>query len=270
VLDKDFMERLYLHHQVTKPVPPPSAIRNFVLDIQEILFPALTETPFNNKQLFEERCQRLTSDLKKLLSFVQDDLQKKAEEITDAFFKELPAIYDSLMNDAAAIERGDPAAKNINEVICTYPGFYAITIYRLAHVLHRQGVPFIPRVLTEYAHSKTGVDIHPAASIASGFCIDHGTGIVIGETTTIGKNVKIYQGVTLGALSVSKELANQKRHPTIEDDVVIYAGATILGGNTIIGKGSVIGGNVWLTRSVPANSVVYHKAEISMQQNEQQ
>jgi serine O-acetyltransferase len=137
-------------------------------------------------------------------------------------------------------------------------------IYRLTHQLWNQGIPFLPRFFSEYAHSKTGIDIHPGAEIGDGFAIDHGTGIVVGETTTIGDNVKLYQGVTLGALSVAKDCASKKRHPTIEDDVVIYSGATILGGETIIGKGSVIGGNVWLTYSVPSNSVVYHKSEIKV------
>jgi serine O-acetyltransferase len=157
---------------------------------------------------------------------------------------------------------GDPAAKSKSEVVRTYPGFYAIAAYRLAHELYRLGVQDIPRVITEHAHSKTGIDIHPAAKIGEHFCIDHGTGIVIGETTIIGNHVKIYQGVTLGALSVDKHDAETKRHPTIEDHVVIYAAATILGGETIIGHDSVIGGNVWLTQSVPAYSKIYYQAKM--------
>ncbi|HSN59763.1 MAG TPA: hypothetical protein VLR49_02430, partial [Ferruginibacter sp.] len=145
-----------------------------------------------------------------------------------------------------------------------YPGFYATAVYRLSNQLWKQGVKLLPRVFAEYAHSKTGIDIHPGATIGSSFFIDHGTGIVIGETTVIGNNVKIYQGVTLGALSVNKEQAKSKRHPTIEDNVVIYSGATILGGDTIIGSNSVIGGNVWLTNSVLPESIVYHKSEISI------
>jgi serine O-acetyltransferase len=161
-----------------------------------------------------------------------------------------------LANDVQAAFEGDPAAKSFDEVIFAYPAIFAITIYRLAHELHLQGIPLLPRIMTEHAHSVTGIDIHPGATIGSGFFIDHGTGVVIGETTHIGNHVKLYQGVTLGALSLAMDdegrmIRGKKRHPTIEDDVIIYAGATILGGTTVIGRGSVIGGNVWLTRSVP-------------------
>jgi serine O-acetyltransferase len=152
--------------------------------------------------------------------------------------------------------------------MAAYPGFYATVVYRLTNQLWKQGIPFLPRFFSEYAHSKTGIDIHPGAEIGDSLAIDHGTGIVIGETTIIGNNVKLYQGVTLGALNVAKDCASMKRHPTIEDDVIIYSGATILGGETVIGKGSVIGGNVWLTYSVPANSVVYHKSEIKVKDKE--
>jgi serine O-acetyltransferase len=155
----------------------------------------------------------------------------------------------------------DPAATHIDEVIIAYPGFAAILIHRVAHYLHGKGVKVLPRVLSEFAHSRTGVDIHPGATIGDEFCIDHATGVVIGETSIIGNRVTIYQGVTLGALSVRKSLAQSKRHPTIEDDVTIYANATILGGNTVIGKGSIIGGNVWLTRSVPAGSILMRKPD---------
>ncbi|MEO1713071.1 MAG: serine O-acetyltransferase, partial [Bacteroidota bacterium] len=148
------------------------------------------------------------------------------------------------------------------EVIRTYPGFFAIAVYRIAHGIRNLGIPLIPRILTEHAHSETGIDIHPGAIIGDSFCIDHGTGVVIGETVVIGNHVKMYQGVTLGALSVTKELAATKRHPTIEDGVVIYSGATILGGETTIGHNSIIGGNVWLTKSVPPYSILYYKAEI--------
>jgi serine O-acetyltransferase len=157
---------------------------------------------------------------------------------------------------------GDPAAKSRTEILRSYPGFYAIAAYRIANQMHRQGIQLIPRMITELAHSRTGIDIHPGATIGQYFCIDHGTGVVIGETTVIGDHVKIYQGVTLGALSVEKADADKKRHPTIEDHVVIYAGATILGGKTTIGKNSVIGGNVWLTKSVPAGSKVYYQAQM--------
>src|SRR5690554_430759 len=157
---------------------------------------------------------------------------------------------------------GDPAAKSKTEIVRSYPGFYAIAAYRIAHLLYRQGIALIPRMITEFAHSKTGVDIHPGARIGSYFCIDHGTGVVIGETAVVGDYVKIYQGVTLGALSVNKEDADKKRHPTIEDQVVIYAGATILGGETTVGRESVIGGNVWLTKSVPPQSKIYYQIKM--------
>ncbi len=183
---------------------------------------------------------------------------------TADFFYQLPLIYKALLLDAEAILNFDPAAQNLSEVVVAYPGFYATAIHRLAHQLWGQGIKLLPRLFSEHAHSKTGIDIHPAAQIGSAFAIDHGTGIVIGETTVIGNHVKIYQGVTLGALNVVKSQATTKRHPTIEDEVVIYSGATILGGDTVIGKGSIIGGNVWLTHGVPSNSVVYHKSEIKI------
>lgn len=182
--------------------------------------------------------------------------ESKPSASVEIFFDRLPSLAQFLDLDAQAALTGDPAAYSREEVVITYPGFYAICIYRLAHALYELGVPLLPRLMTEYAHEKTGIDIHPGAKIAESFFIDHGTGVVIGETAIIGKNVKIYQGVTLGALSVKKKLQFQKRHPTIEDDVVIYASATILGGQTIIGKGSVIGGNTWIVESVPAGSVI--------------
>lgn len=184
------------------------------------------------------------------------------EETASRVLDALPRIQAALQRDADAICEGDPAAESVEEVILAYPGFLAILHYRLAHELRALGVPLLPRLITECAHDRTGIDIHPGATIGNPLVIDHGTGIVIGETTTIGDNVKLYQGVTLGALSVDKSLASQKRHPTIEDDVVIYANATILGGQTVVGRGSVIGGNVWLTQSVPPDSVVYHRSEV--------
>ena len=171
-------------------------------------------------------------------------------------------MYQQLQHDLKTILAFDPAAKSRNEVLTAYPGFFAMTVHRIAYVLWKKEAFILSRLIAEYAHSKTGIDIHPAATIGESFFIDHGTGIVIGETAVIGKNVKIYQGVTLGALTVSKHKASEKRHPTIEDDVVIYANATILGGSTTIGKGAVIGGNVWITNSIPAKSLVFHKSEI--------
>lgn len=191
----------------------------------------------------------------------------KAEAICSVFFDNLELIYSNVLLDAKAILEFDPAAHSIDEVLHVYPGFYAIAIHRISHFLWRAGLTSLPRLFSEKAHSKTGIDIHPGAQIGRSFAIDHGTGIVIGETAVIGNNVKIYQGVTLGALKVSKENASVKRHPTIEDDVIIYGNATILGGATVIGRESIIGGNVWLTETVPPQSVVFHKSEIKIKTN---
>jgi serine O-acetyltransferase len=198
---------------------------------------------------------------------MQHYLPDSAESLAAAFIAKVPEVYEDLLKDIDAILKGDPAANTEYEVIRAYPGFYAIAFYRLAHVLHKLNIPLLPRVITEFAHSRTGIDIHPAAEIEPYFFIDHGTGIVIGETAKIGKNVKLYQGVTLGALSVSKDMAETKRHPTIEDNVVIYSGATILGGNTVIGHNSIVGGNVWLTTSVPPHSRVYHQGQVKISQD---
>jgi serine O-acetyltransferase len=184
--------------------------------------------------------------------------------VSDTFFDELSDTFDLLIKDAEAILTFDPAAGSLEEVVIAYPGFYAIAIHRLAHILYNNGVLILPRILSEYAHSRTGIDIHPGAQIGESFFIDHGTGIVIGETTIIGANVKIYQGVTLGALTVEKGTTHGQRHPTIQDNVIIYSGSTILGGKTTVGHDSVIGGNVWLTESVPPFSVVYQKSEVKV------
>jgi serine O-acetyltransferase len=186
-----------------------------------------------------------------------DGCHAVAELIVEDFFDELPAIRAMLATDLQAAFDGDPAAKSTAEVILSYPGFEAITTYRIAHFFWTREVPLIPRIMSELIHGRTGIDIHPGAKIGESFFIDHGTGVVVGETTVIGRNVKLYQGVTLGALSVKKEEGNRKRHPTIEDDVTIYSGATILGGATVIGRGSTIGGNVWITESVLPLSMVY-------------
>ncbi|RYY97478.1 MAG: serine acetyltransferase, partial [Chitinophagaceae bacterium] len=199
-----------------------------------------------------------------LRHWLQDAEGRQAQQ----FFEALPYIYDRLLEDARAILQSDPAARTLEEVLSTYPGFYATYVHRVAHQLWRQGALLPARFFSEHAHSRTGIDIHPGARIGHSFAIDHGTGIVIGETSVIGDEVKIYQGVTLGALNVSKEAVSVKRHPTIGDGVVIYAGATILGGNTVVGDGSIIGGNVWLTYSVPPNSVVYHKSEVHIKSND--
>lgn len=187
-----------------------------------------------------------------------ENVDEKAQELTLEFLKQLPDVQNLILKDVEAELQGDPAASSLEEIIFSYPGIYAISIYRIAHIMYELKIPFIPRIMTEHAHSKTGIDINPGATIGEYFFIDHGTGIVIGETTTIGNHVKIYQGVTLGALSTMKgqELSGVKRHPTIEDDVVIYANTTILGGETVVGAGSVVAGNTFLTQSVPANTTV--------------
>ena len=181
---------------------------------------------------------------------------KLAEQAAVALIEEIPEIRRQIQLDVIATFNGDPAAKSNEEVVLSYPGLEAILVYRIAHFLYKSGVPIIPRIMSEHVHGKTGIDIHPGATIGESFFIDHGTGVVVGETCIIGNNVKIYQGVTLGALSVKKNLQNKKRHPTIEDDVTIYANATILGGETVIGRGSTIGGNTWVTESVPPESVI--------------
>jgi serine O-acetyltransferase len=186
---------------------------------------------------------------------------REASECAASFLNQLPRLREVLASDVQAAYDGDPAATSFDEIIFSYPSIYAVMVYRLAHELHKMGVPLMPRIMTEHAHHRTGIDIHPGTVIGSRFFMDHGTGVVIGGTAVIGNNVKIYQGVTLGAFSFDKDstgqlVRNTKRHPTIEDDVVIYAGATILGGETIIGRGSVIGGNVWLTHSVPPGTRV--------------
>jgi serine O-acetyltransferase len=187
-----------------------------------------------------------------------EDCRGEAEELVHELLCRIPEIRRRVSRDVEAANRGDPAARSSEEVILAYPGVEAIMVHRIAHELWVREVAMIPRMMSEYLHGKTGIDIHPGAGIGDSFFIDHGTGVVIGETTVIGADVKLYQGVTLGALSVQKELANRKRHPTLEDGVTVYAGATILGGDTVIGRGSVIGGNVWLTSSVPPGSRIYH------------
>lgn len=189
--------------------------------------------------------------------------EERGQEIALNFLKSIPMLQEMLSKDVRAAYEGDPASMHFDEIIFCYPGLFAITVYRVAHWLFHQGVPLIPRIMTEYAHSRTGIDIHPAVEIGESFFIDHGTGVVIGETTIIGDRVRVYQGVTIGALSLSKEecetLRGKKRHPTIEDDVIIYANATILGGHVVIGARSVIGGNMWLTESIPPDTEVYLK-----------
>jgi len=205
----------------------------------------------------------IAADLQREVALLCPD--KDAKALVEAFVAALPEVKRLVATDVQAAYEGDPAATSPMEVVMSYPGLFAVTVHRLAHVLYRLGIPIIPRIMSELAHSKTGIDIHPGATIGERFFIDHGTGVVVGETTVIGRNVKLYQGVTLGALSFDKDpetgalVKGIKRHPNVEDNVVIYAGATILGGRTTIGHDSEIGGNVWIKESVPPNSRVYNK-----------
>ncbi len=189
---------------------------------------------------------------------------ERADQIMESFMEALPSIMQRLYEDAHCYVESDPAAQSLEEVILAYPGFFALSIHRIAHALHNLGVPLIARYFSEYAHSKVGIDIHPAAKIGKNLFMDHGTGIVIGETSEIGDNVKIYQGVTLGALYVEKKLSDMKRHPTVEDNVIIYANATILGGKTVVGHDSIIGGGSWLTRSIIPFSLVYNSVDVKI------
>ena len=257
-----FLEKLYQSHWQARDIPSPAQVCQVLNGLLKLLFPELADRKFGSYRDFENHFQTLRLELNKILNSIQEELPLTPEVIENQFVERLPNVYELLMKDAHAISAGDPAARDTREVIRTYPGFYAIAVHRLAHEFHLLGVPLIPRILSEYAHSETGIDIHPGAKIGENFCIDHGTGLVIGGTCQIGNDVKIYQNVTLGALSVRKDLAQTKRHPTIENNVVIYSGATILGGQTVIGEGSIIGGNVWLTKSVPANSRIYYQANI--------
>jgi serine O-acetyltransferase len=242
--------------------PSPQSVKLFFDDLLGLLFPDFALETLKERERVVERLNDMHGRLLKILNRNPRLFSDDAEHIAKEFFLNLDSVYDMIHEDIDAMYEGDPAAKSRTEVIRCYPGFFAIATYRVAHLLHCLGVSLIPRMLTEYAHSKTGVDIHPGAQIGHSFCLDHGTGVVIGETTVIGNNVKIYQGVTLGALSVEKEDADKKRHPTIGDDVVIYAGATILGGKTKIGAGSIVGGNVWLTKSLPAKSKIYYQSKM--------
>jgi serine O-acetyltransferase len=257
-----FIEQLFANRHRLTYFPNKQKSEQFIDHLYQLLFICRTLNELSSTEL-KTLYTRLELQFEEILFETLNDKQKAVTE-AETFFNQLPEIYNQLLQDAEAILQNDPAARNITEVMAAYPGFYATVVHRFAHQLWQQSIPLLPRLLTEYAHSKTGIDIHPGATIGASFSIDHGTGVVIGETTLIGNNVKIYQGVTLGALSVAKEEASKKRHPTIEDDVVIYAGATILGGETVVGANSIIGGNVWLTYSIPPRSVVYHKSEVKV------
>ena len=259
-------------------LPDRESIISIVRGLEELLFPGYLENiPTDKESLKKITAEKMFNLSKALILEVEKSLafsaridglnsgskgcHAAATLVVDEFFEELPKIRSILTKDLEAAVLGDPAAMSLDEVILSYPGFQAIAVQRMAHFFWKRQVPLIPRMMSEMIHRRTGIDIHPGAEIGESFFIDHGTGVVIGETTVIGKNVKLYQGVTLGALSVKKEESGYKRHPTIEDDVTIYANATILGGETIIGQGSIIGGSVWITHSVPPSSKIYMKRD---------
>ena len=252
-------------------IPNQKEIVDIILNLHRVLFPgffdkgegAILKSEDAVDSLLYETYYRLKRQIMLAFAFFdkedETEIEKKASAICDALFAKLPEIQQMLQKDVTAGFIGDPAAQSKEEIIICYPGFYAIAVYRIAHELYLQKVPLLPRIMTEYAHSKTGIDINAGATIGENFFIDHGTGIVIGETCIIGKNVKIYQGVTLGALSTrgGQQLSGVRRHPTVEDNVTIYAGATILGGETVIGENSVIGGNCFVTKPIPKNTKVF-------------
>jgi serine O-acetyltransferase len=263
-MDPSFYRYIFEKQQEVEAVPPNDKISQWVFQLLSVLYPerssAFSQSPENIGKHFTELEKELVELLGATKACGSQDKAEKARE----FFNSIPSLYELLNTDVGAILDGDPAARTRFEVIRAYPGFLAISFYRIAHAILLLDIPILPRIITEHAHSKTGIDIHPAARIGDHFFIDHGTGIVIGETCIIGDHVKLYQGVTLGALSVDKSMVYLKRHPTVENNVIIYSGATILGGDTVIGHHSIIGGNVWLTRSVQPYSTVYHKGDIEV------
>ncbi len=265
-----------LNHLGHQPLPSLEGVREIVIDLAEVLYPGygrkqnlhIGNIGYHVGALIDGLHDKLTEQISRALRHElcdespHTDFQKLAQTKAVELLRRLPGIRVTLERDVEAAFRGDPAAKSHHEIIFSYPGLEAITVYRVAHELQSLGVPFIPRMMTERAHRRTGIDIHPGARIGPGFFIDHGTGVVIGETCHIGEGVKLYQGVTLGALSFERDADGNlmhgayKRHPTLHDGVIVYANATILGGGTIIGERSVIGSNVWLTESVPADTTV--------------
>jgi serine O-acetyltransferase len=249
------------YRQQLRPLPNKKKAQAWIDRLIDILFPVRCAETIGELEI-----RQLELQLWELLLPLEDQIEP-TDVVVRSFFAQIPLIYKQLYSDAEAILAFDPAAHSIEEVIVAYPGFYAIAVYRFSNALYRLKIPILPRLISEWAHGQTGIDINPGATIGNGFFIDHGTGLVIGETAVIGNNVKIYQGVTLGALQVKKEEAFVKRHPTIEDNVVIYSGATILGGRTVIGHDSVIGGNVWLTEAVEPFSLVYHKSDVRVRAN---
>ena len=268
-------EKRCYHHIAYEPIPSRESVIRIVEGMRDILFPGYFNRsridPVNLEytlgqsvtalydMLAEQICRSLRHDCFRYEG-VCVRCEEQGQDTALALFQSVPEIQELLAADVSAAYDGDPAAQSHDEIIFSYPGIFAMMVYRVAHRLHELKVPLLPRIMSEYAHTMTGIDIHPGAEIGRSFVIDHGTGVVIGETTEIGNNVRIYQGVTLGALSLPKDagdrLRGKKRHPTIEDDVIIYSGATILGGDTIIGRRSVIGGNVWITESIPPDTRV--------------
>jgi serine O-acetyltransferase len=263
-MKKEFYQVIFEKQLKMEAVPSNEIISSWAQELIYVLYPEKAEYLSKSPEEIEERFDTLEKQLARILNATKACLNADNREKANLFFNAIPDIYRVLNTDVDAIFTGDPAAISKFEVIRAYPGFYTICFYRIAHGLLNLDIPMLPRILTEHAHSKTGIDIHPAAEIGGHFCIDHGTGVVIGETCIIGDHVKLYQGVTLGAMSVDKTLAYIKRHPTVEDHVIIYSGATILGGDCVIGHHSVIGGNVWLTKSIPPYSTVYHKPDIEV------
>lgn len=275
-LTANYREKVLFHTKNGKNLPSRGIIIEFIKEMRNVIFPGYFAIDTSVQDFPEHyvghRLNSLYDSLRGQIEAalfyqgaekVEDikELEQKADEICARFFKKLPEVQLMLLKDVQAGFDGDPAAKSMEEIICSYPGVFAIYVYRLAHILYTENVPYIPRIMTEYAHSGTGIDINPGATIGENFFIDHGTGVVIGETTTIGNNVKLYQGVTLGALSTrqGQQLANVKRHPTICDNVTIYANSTVLGGETVIGENVIIGGNTFITESIPANTKVSTK-----------
>ena len=254
-------------------LPNRSVIIDIVRDLKSIVFPGYFSTD-TSATIFPEyyvghRLNDIYDRLKNQIEIAllyhgeePEEAAARADRTTCGFFEQLPEIQRLLLTDVQAGFDGDPAAKSKEEIIFSYPGLFAIYVYRLAHVLYKEEIPFIPRVMSEYAHGRTGIDINPGATIGEYFFIDHGTGVVVGETTEIGNNVKLYQGVTLGALStrMGQQLANVKRHPTICDNVTIYSNSTVLGGETVVGENTIIGGNTFITESIPANTKVSAKS----------
>lgn len=255
-----FVDRLAAERQLTGSPRPVRALgEEFVRRALALLFPHFAGVDADCGVDVRVDARQVEQSLRAALRTLVPDV----EPVVERFLGRLAAQHALLVRDADAIHAADPAAESVDEVILAYPGFLAIAVHRMAHELYVQQVPLLPRLMSEWAHRETGIDIHPGAEIGASFAIDHGTGIVIGETSVIGERVRIYQGVTLGALAVSKHLANRKRHPTIGNDVVLYANATILGGNTVVGDGSIVGGNVWLTTSVPPRSVVQFASTVA-------